>query len=172
MAERPPFTRHGRENRPPNENRCRRSPERLSIDSDFGDACGMQRVGFSHVAVPPGRRTSWPHRESTEEGFVSGLEGDPDAWIDGVLDRLQAADAVYFPAGADIAHTFINNTGRDVRLLVGDERSRDLNRFHDPLHPRRSAESGRFHWKDAPTRLKGDHDGLPDALRADAADPD
>jgi uncharacterized cupin superfamily protein len=172
MAERPPFIRHWREIQLPDDNRYPGSRERLTLDANFGRAFGMQRVGFNHVIVPPGRRTSWPHCESAEEEFVFVIEVEPDAWIDGVLYRLQPGDAVGFPAGTGIAHTFINNTGQDVRLLVGGERSRDDNRCHYPLHPRRNAEIGDDHWHDAPTRLKGDHDGMPDALRANPVDPD
>lgn len=171
MAERPPFIRHWREIQLPDDNQYPGSNERLTLDSNFGRAFGMQRVGFNHVIVPPGRRTSWPHCESAEDEFVFVIEGEPDAWIDGVLYRLAPGDAVGFPAGTGIAHTFINNTGQDVRLLVGGERSRDDNRCHYPLHPKRNAEIGEYHWKDAPTQLKGDHDGLPDALRAKPVDP-
>lgn len=171
MAERPSFIRHRRENRPPNANRYRRSPERLSMDSNFGDACGMQRVGFSHVVVPPGRRTSWPHRESTEAGFVSVIEGDPGAWIDGVLYRLPEGDPVSSPSGTVIVRPCIDNTQPDVGLPVGGERSRPDSACHYRLHPRRNAEIGELHWNDAPTTLKGDRDGLPDVLRADPADP-
>lgn len=172
MSERPNFIKHWREVQLPDDNQYPGSRERLTLDSNFGQAFGMQRVGFNHVVVPPGRRTSWPHCESAEEEFVFVIEGEPDAWIDGVLYRLRPGDAVGFPAGTGIAHTFINNTGQDVRLLVGGERSRDDNRCHYPLHPKRNAEIGDYHWQNAPTRLLADHDGLPDALRAKPADPD
>ncbi len=171
MAERPDFIRHWREIQLADDNQYPGSRERLTLDSNFGQAFGMQRVGFNHVVVPPGRRTSWPHCESVEEEFVFVIEGEPDAWIDGVLYRLRPGDAVGFPAGTGIAHTFINNTDQDVRLLVGGERSRDDNRCHYPLHPKRNAEIGEYHWRDAPTRLRGDHDGLPDELRANPVDP-
>jgi uncharacterized cupin superfamily protein len=171
MSERPPFIRHWREIQDPDDDRYRGSNELLSIGSNFGKAFGMQRVGFHHELIPPGRRTSWPHAESVEDEFVFVIEGTPDVWIDGVVHRLQPGDAVGFPGGTGIAHCFINNSDADVRLLVGGERDRDDNRCHYPLHARRNAEIGDFHWRDAPTRLKGSHDGLPDALRANPADP-
>lgn len=171
MSERPSFIKHWREIQKPDDAHYKGSKELLSIDSNFGRAFGMKRVGFSHVLLPPGRRTSWPHCESTEDEFVFVIEGRPDAWIDGEMHRLEPGDAVGFPSGTGIAHCFINNTAEPVRLLVGGERDRDDNRCHYPLHPKRNAEIGDFHWADAPTRLAGNHDGLPDALRANPVDP-
>jgi len=64
-----------------------------------------------------------------------------------------------------VAHTFINNTASDVRLLtVGDTRRAD-NQVHYPLHPMRNQEIAALHWTDAPQRPQGEHDGLPDQLR-------
>lgn len=171
MSERPSFIRHWREVEDADDARYPGSRERLSIGANFGKAFAMQRVAFHHERVPPGRRTSWPHAESLEEEFVFVIEGTPDVWIDGVLHRLQPGDAVGFPAGTGIAHCFINNTDRDVRLLVGGERDRADNQCHYPLHPRRNAEIGDYHWRAAPTALRGAHDGLPDALRAHPLDP-
>lgn len=171
MADRPPFIRHGREIQSAEEHRYPGSRERLSIGASFGHAFGLQRVGFNHELLPPGRRTSWPHAERDEEEFVFVIEGTPDVWIDGVLYRMLPGDAVGFPAGTGIAHTFINNTESVVRLLVAGERSRPDSACHNPLHPQRNAEIGDLHWKGAPTVLKGDHDGLPDALRAHPIDP-
>jgi uncharacterized cupin superfamily protein len=172
MAERPAFIRHWRELLGNDDLSYPGSRERLSVGANFGKAFGLKRVGFNYEILPPGRRTSWPHAERDEEEFVYVIEGAPDAWIDGVLYRLEPGDAVGFPAGTGIAHTFINNTQQDVCLLVGGERSRPDSACHYPLHSRRNAEIGALHWSDAPTHLAGDHDGLPDALRASPVDPD
>ena len=93
------------------------------------------------------------------------IEGTPDLWLDGNLSRLKPGDGVGFPAGTGIAHTFINNTGSDVRLLVVGEASRQRSRIDYPLHPRRNAEIGTRHWADAPKPALGPHDGLPDKAR-------
>lgn len=172
MANRPDFIKHWREIQYPDDSTYPGSRELMSIGSNFGEAFGMKKVGFHHEYLPPGRRTSWPHAERDEEEFVFVIEGTPDAWIDGVLYRLQPGDAVGFPAGTGIAHTFINNTNEPVRLLVGGERSRKGSKCHYPLHPKRNEEIAAWHWHDAPTQLKGDHDGKPDALRASPVDPD
>jgi uncharacterized cupin superfamily protein len=123
------------------------------------------RLGIHHERLPPGRRLSWPHAEADEEEFVYVIEGAPDLWIDGDIRRLKPGDGVGFPAGTGIAHTFINNTEHDVRLLVAGEASRRRSRIHYPLHPARNAEIGPRHWKDCPPRAPGPHDGLPNHFR-------
>jgi uncharacterized cupin superfamily protein len=168
---RPSFIKNWREFPRVDDARYPGSDELLSIGVSFSQAFGLTKIGLNHEVLPPGRRTSWPHAERDEEEFVFVLEGTPDAWIDGVLYRLQPGDAVGFPAGTGIAHTFINNTEREVRLLVAGERSRRDSKIHYPLHARRNAELSERHWKDAPTTLKGQHDGKPDALRAQPVDP-
>lgn len=79
--------------------------------------------------------------------------------------ELREGDAVGFPAGTGIAHTFINNTDETVRLLVVGEATKAENKINYPLHPKRNAEMGDSYWTDAPERELGPHDGLPDALR-------
>ena len=82
MTDRPPYIKHWREIQHPDDASYPGSKELLSIGSNFGKAFGMQRVGFHHELLPPGRRTSWPHCERTEDEFVFVIEGTPDAWID------------------------------------------------------------------------------------------
>jgi uncharacterized cupin superfamily protein len=141
------------------------SSELLSIGSPFGRVFGFTRLGIHHEVLPPGRRTSWPHAEKTEEEFVYVIEGTPDVWLDGVLHRLQPGDGVGFKPGTGLAHTFINNTGQPVRLLVVGDTNRTDNQVHYPCHPERNAVLGEALWADCPARQLGEHDGLPDALR-------
>ena len=140
------------------------SKEVMSISASFGSRFGLKRIGIHHERVPPGRRTSYPHAESTEEEFVFVLEGSPDVWIDGELHRLREGEGVVFVPGTGVAHTFINNTDVDVRLMVVGETARDDNRIQYPLHADRNAMR-KDHWIDWPGRLLGNHDGLPDRLR-------
>jgi uncharacterized cupin superfamily protein len=82
-------------------------------------------------------------------------------WIDGVLHPLAEGDAVAFPAGTGICHTFINNTQDEVRLMVIGEPTRDDNRVRFPLND--AYERTRANrWADWPARPLGDHDGKPD----------
>ncbi|MGE4131912.1 MAG: cupin domain-containing protein [Bdellovibrionales bacterium] len=140
------------------------SEELLSIGSPFGKAFGLTRIGIHHELLKPGRRTSWPHAESHEEEFVYVIEGHPEAWIDGHLYRLNPGDAVGFPSGTGISHTFINNSDADVRLLVVGERSKKENKVFYPLHPNRNEEVEKdgYFWADHPARDLGPHNGRPD----------
>jgi uncharacterized cupin superfamily protein len=139
--------------------------ERLGFTARLSVKLGLFRIGIGHEVLPPGRRTSYPHAELSEEEFVFVLEGTPDLWQDGHLHRLQPGDAVGWPSGTGIAHTLINNTDADVRLLVVGEPSRRRFKVHYPLNPERNASLGEGWWSDVPRRELGPHDGLPDARR-------
>ena len=117
------------------------------------------------VIVPLVRRTSFPHAESSEEEFVYVVDGEPDVWLDGHLYRLKPGDAVGFPAGTGIAHSFLNNTEVEVRLLVVGERPKPDNRIVYPLNPDRRPLREDW-WDDPPQHALGPHDGLPDRVRA------
>lgn len=139
------------------------SDEKMSIGAPIGRRLGLTKLGIHVEILPPGRRTSWPHAEELEEEFVFVLEGHPDAWIDGHLHALVPGDMVAFPAGTGIAHTILNNTETEVRLLVGGDARIAENGVVYPLHPARNAEcaaTGHL-WKDAPERELGPHDGVP-----------
>ena len=141
------------------------STEKHAHDADFSRHFDLMRLGIHHERLPPGRRLCWPHAEADEEEFVYVIEGTPDVWLDGRLTRLKPGDGVGFPAGTGLAHTFLNNTDEDVRVLVVGEASRQRSRIHYPLHPKRNAEIGARHWKDLPKRPQGPHDGVPDKAR-------
>lgn len=133
--------------------------------SSLGAQQGLTRIGIHYDIVPPGNRTSRPHAESAEEEFVFVLKGRPDAWIDGELHPLVEGDAVAFPAGTGIAHSFLNNSGEDVHLVVVGEHERPGNKLYYPLNPDRMklfARLGRA-WDNAPKRPLGPHDGMAHA---------
>jgi uncharacterized cupin superfamily protein len=137
------------------------SDEPMCRDADYGRHFGFKTLGIHHVRLEPGRRTSFPHAESAEDEFVYVIEGTPDVWLDGQLHRLAPGDAVGFRAGSGLAHTFLNNSDSEVRLIVaGDMRKAEnriiypVNRDRRPLH--------RDWWDDAPARPLGPHDGKPD----------
>ncbi|BDA01989.1 hypothetical protein VCHC61A2_1618 [Vibrio cholerae HC-61A2] len=50
-------------------------------------------------------------------------------------------------------------------MCIGDTERED-NRIHYAVHPERNARLGKLNWHDVPDRELGDHDGLPDRLRA------
>ena len=140
--------------------------EILSYDRAIGRTAELVRLGLHVLRLQPGHRASWPHAEEKEEEFVYVLDGDVDAWIDGVLYPMTVGDLAAFPAGTGICHTFINNANQDAKLLVGGETNKSDNRIFYPLHPHRQRQRppGTW-WDDIPLRPQGDHDGLPDAQR-------
>ena len=118
------------------------------------------------------RGSSWPHAESDEEEFVYVIEGEVEAWIDGVVHPMRTGDLVAFQAGTGISHCIINNAAQEALLLVGGEPANPANRILYPVNPtRRTDLKPADWWHDAPARELGPHDGLPDRQRSGAARP-
>lgn len=161
---RPDFIRHWRELEGADDAAYEGSDELLSIGAPLARALGLTRIGIHHERLPPGRRTSYPHAESAEEEFVYVIEGTPDAWIDGRLYRLGEGDAVGFPPGTGLCHSFLNNSASEVRLLVVGERPKPENRIYYPCNPEQRARRQDW-WDDVPPRPMGGHDGVPDRGR-------
>jgi uncharacterized cupin superfamily protein len=141
MADRPACIAHWTELEGADDSHYPGDDELMSIGAPLGMRLGLSRIGIHHERLPPGRRTSFPHAESAEEEFVYVLEGTPDVWLDGVVHRLRPGDAVGFPAGTGLSHTFLNDTEDEVRLLVVGERSKPENRIVYPLNPERKGLS-------------------------------
>jgi uncharacterized cupin superfamily protein len=158
MPDRPDFIRHWTELEGPDDSHYPGDEELMSIGAPMGRLLGLTRIGIHHERLPPGRRTSYPHAESSEEEFVFVIEGRPDVWIDGCLHPLKPGDAVSFPAGTGICHTFMNNTADEVRLLCIGERSKPENRIRYPLNQAHEA-TREDSWSDWPARPLGPHDG-------------
>ena len=155
---RPDFIRHWRELEGPDDGNYPGDDELMSIRTRLARNLGLTRIGIHHERLPPGRRTSYPHAESDEEEFVFVLEGTPDVWIDGALHRLAPGDAVGFPAGTGICHSFLNDTAEEVRLLVVGEPNKPTNRVRYPRNEayERTRDDA---WTDWPARPMGPHDG-------------
>lgn len=139
----------------------------------IGKAAGLSRIGVNLQRLPPGTRSSWPHAEENEEEFVYVVAGEVDAWVNGHVHRMREGDLAAFPAGTGIAHCFINNSDREVTLLVGGEAAKRGSRIFYPLNPSRQQDMPQqYWWSDVPTHELGPHDGLPDALRGATAPAD
>lgn len=146
------------------------SDEQHSIGAAFARHFGFARLGIHHTRLPPGQRSSFPHAESAEDEFIYVIEGTPDVWLDGHLHRLKPGDGVGFPAGTGLAHSFLNNTETEVRLLVVGDSTRAENKIFYAVNPEQRAR--RTDWWDAvPERTLGPHDGLTDARRKVMAKP-
>ena len=165
MASRPACIAHWKEIESGDNSHYPGDDELMSIGAPLARHFGIGRIGIHHERLLPGRRTSYPHAESAEEEFVYVIEGTPDAWLDGELHRLGPGDAVGFPAGTGICHTFINNSDSDVRLLVVGERPKPENRVYYPRNFEQKARRKDW-WDDPPPREMGGHDGLPDKVRS------
>jgi uncharacterized cupin superfamily protein len=163
---RPSCITHWTEIEKPDTRRYDGDDELMSIGASLGRHFGLSRLGIHHERLPPGRRTSFPHAESAEEEFVFVIEGTPDVWLDGRLHRLQPGDSVGFPSGTGMAHSFLNNTESEVRLLVVGEKPKPENRIYYPRNPERRSRHDDW-WENPPARELGDHDGLPDKVRAE-----
>jgi len=159
--ERPAFIRHWSALEGADDGHYKGDTELMGIGAPLARALGLTRLGIHHVRLLPGRRTSYPHAESAEEEFVFVVEGEPDVWIDGVLHRLRAGDAVAFPAGTGICHSFLNNTEDEVRLLVVGETAKAENRVRYPRNEAHEATRA-DRWIDWPARPMGPHDGRPE----------
>ena len=128
------------------------------VVSLLGRELGLEHFGVNHETIHPGGRSSMPHAHSHDEEFVFVVEGRPSVWIDGYITELQQGDAVAFPAGTGIAHTFINNSDAPMKLLIVGEHSTD-DAVTYPVNPERSHSRP---WLDPPERELGPHDGRPD----------
>lgn len=138
--------------------------EPMSFGAALGAHLGLKTIGIHHMRLLPGRRTSLPHAESHEEEFVYVITGEPDVWLDGVLYKLAAGDAVGFPAGTGLAHSFLNNTDGEVTLLVVGNADIAANRICYPINPERKSLREDW-WEDWPVRDLGPHVGLTDMQR-------
>ena len=161
MNKRPDFIKHWTDIQDKDDAHYPESVELLSIDSPFSQKMGLKKLGIHHEVLLPGRRTSWPHAHSDEEEFAYVIEGNPDVWINGNLYFLSPGDGVAFPAGTGIAHTFINNTQDNLRLLVIGERSKLDSKVYYPMHPEFEKKRKDW-WQDCPQQEMGSHDGFPD----------
>lgn len=168
MLERPPFIR-STSDVPEHTHVYPQSSEPMGPVRRLGKEAGPQRIGINIQRLPPGCRSSWPHAEENEEEFVYVIEGDVDAWVDGHIHRMRPGDLAAFPAGTGVSHCFINNTDREVVLLVGGEAPKRGSRIFYPLNPsRRSDMDPSNWWDDVPSHELGPHDGLPNAARGGA----
>jgi len=168
-AERPPFIIDSA-SVPEKSHRYPNSDEFTGHDRSIGRHAGLLKIGVHLMRLAPGERSSWPHAEEKEEEFVYVLEGEVDAWIDGDIHAMRPGDFAAFPSGTGISHCFLNNSERDVLLLIGGEASKSDNRIYYPLHPQRRGDLPPSEWwDDVPKHRLEPHDGMPDALRSRSA---
>lgn len=129
------------------------SDETFTIGSALGSKQGLKNLGIHHEILKPGKRSSWPHAHSVEEEFVVILEGSPTLWINGELIPAKPRDVIYFPPGSNLAHTVMNQTEKDVVMIVVGEQDRENgDLIYYPEHPSRNEEckTQKCFWEDRP----------------------
>ena len=141
--DRSPLIVHWREVPEPDDCRYPGSDELLGIGAPVGAATGLAVMAFTTSGC---RRPA--HLLAACRARSRGVRLSPGRAAAG-LDRWRgprsrARRRVGFPKGTGTAHTFLNNTDADVRLLVVGEKSSRLG-IHYPLHPVRNAEIGARH---------------------------
>ena len=121
----------------------------MSIGAPLGRRLGLTRIGIHHERLSPGRRTSFPPRRERGGGVRLVWRGRRTSGSTGCCTGWGPERSVGLPAGTGLAHTFLNNTEREVRLLVVGEASKAENRVVYPLHPERQGMREDW-WDDAP----------------------
>ena len=134
---RPDFIRHWTELEGPDDAHYPNSDELSSIGAPMARALGLKAIGIHHDRLLPRPAHLLP--PCREHG---GRVRVRDRRRAGRLARRASAsplagDAVGFPAGTGICHTFLNNTDGAVRLLILGEASRPTTRSTTPAIPRR-----------------------------------
>jgi uncharacterized cupin superfamily protein len=162
----PDFAVHWRDILSKKANCYPKSDELQTLDARFDNRARFSRIGMRVQLLKAGRRTSWPHAERDEDEYIYVVSGKVDAWNDGHITPMGEGDFVGWRNGTGITHAIINNSNTDAVLIVGGERSRQVNKYWYTFHHKYNKEIGDDYWADHPVHKLGPHDGMPDALRA------
>jgi len=137
--------------------------EDFGFASELSAIAGLNHFRVAHLRIPSGLRAYPPLAMDDLEIFTFVLEGTPDLWMDGHLHRLNEGEGNALHAGTGTAHTLINNTKKDVRVLVMTEAFRRNSRAVHPLDP--ASDDGlkkmNMFWTAAPKHTLGPNSGKP-----------
>ena len=98
----------------------------------LGDFAGLTKYGVVLTRIVPGGQSSHRHAHTTQDEFVYVLEGEPVLETNDGAQQLKPGMCAGFPAGTGDAHRFLNQTDKDVLLLVvGDRSANDDVRYPD-----------------------------------------
>ena len=141
--------------------------ESFVTGAHLGEIMGLTKTAVNYHILQAGDRSSWPHAHKEEEEFIFVLEGTPQVWIDGNIFDLKYGDCVSFPNGTGHAHTIINNSDHEAKLMVIGQIEASNDKIFYPLHVNRNkeCESDGWFWHDHPEHALGAHDGWPDKKR-------
>lgn len=169
MTEKPSFIKHCEELRTQETFSYPGDSETFGTGASLGRKLGLKRVAINYEVLAPGDRSSWPHAHKEAEEFIFILEGTPQVWIDGNIYDLKVGDCVGLPPGTGQAHTLLNNSEENVKVLVMGECNVPTDKIFYPMHPNRDEEmkkNGVF-WEGHPQHQMGGHDGWTEKKRPD-----
>lgn len=89
----------------------------------LGDHVGLKNFGVNLTRVEPGAQSSARHAHAKQDEFIWVLEGEVVLETNEGPQTLRAGMCAGFPAGCGNAHRFVNNTDKDVLLLVVGDRT-------------------------------------------------
>jgi uncharacterized cupin superfamily protein len=137
--------------------------EDFGFASELSAVAGINHFRVAHLRIPPGLRAYPPLAMDDLEIFTFVLEGTLDLWMDGHLHRLNEGEGHVLHASTGIAHTLINNTKRDARVLVMTEAFRRNSRAVHPLDVSADENLKKMNmfWADAPRHKLGPNSGKP-----------
>jgi uncharacterized cupin superfamily protein len=164
---RPHFIKHRKDVEPTEQVRPPAMDEMFGYVGEFASEANISHLRIAHMRLPPGIRGYPPLAVRDVEIFAFVLEGTPDLWIDGHLHRLKPGDGICFNTHTGIAHSLLNNSDKDARILIVSEPIKLMSKGVHPVDPAANEnlkKMGMF-WADAPKRKLGPHDGLTDAKR-------
>jgi uncharacterized cupin superfamily protein len=111
----------------------------------LGDHAGLKNFGVNLTRVEPGGQTSARHCHAKQDEFIWVLEGTVVLESNDGAQTLTAGMCAGFPAGGGDAHRFVNETDKDVFLLVvGDRTPLDEVTYPDIDNHGRAGADGKF----------------------------
>lgn len=111
----------------------------------LGNHAGLTHFGVVLTRIEPGGRSSCRHAHLTQDEFVWVLEGEAVMVTDAGRQVMPAGTCAGFPAAGGDAHHFLNETDRDVLLLVvGDRTKGEVATYPDDDLVGRMLEDGRY----------------------------
>lgn len=100
-----------------------KATNQLRYNRRLGDFAGLQNFGVNQTRLPPGAQSSYRHAHSRQDEFVYVLDGEIVVETNAGAQTISAGMCAGFPAGTSDAHRFVNQSSRDVVLLVIGDRS-------------------------------------------------
>jgi uncharacterized cupin superfamily protein len=89
----------------------------------LGDHVGLRNFGVNLTRIEPGAQSSARHAHSKQDEFIWVVEGEVVLETDEGRQTLRSGMCAGFPAGCGNAHRFVNQTDKDVVLLVIGDRT-------------------------------------------------